>query len=90
MKPRPHPLQPRHTTLYRVIPDPLEELLRDLRQLDPLDRRGIEVERRQHDVEELVAERHEDGRLVRERVVVQADMGTVVVNQPGAFAAEEF
>ena len=73
-QPRPHPLHPRHRPLYRMIPDPLQHLLRHLRQLDPVHRRGVEVERRQHDMEELVAQGDEDGGFVGERIGVQADV----------------
>ena len=70
-----------------MVPDPLEQLRCDLRQLDPIDRRRVEVERCKHDVEQLVSERYQDGGFVGEGVGVQADVSAVVIDQAGALAA---
>lgn len=66
-----------------MVPDPLEQLLRHLRQLDPLHRGGVKVERCEHYVEELVTKSHEDGGLVGEGFGVKADVGALVINQAG-------
>jgi hypothetical protein len=70
-----------------VIRDPLEQVRRHLRQLDPFDRADVEVERREHDVKELMAEREEHAGVIRERSRVQTDVGAVVIDQPGALAS---
>jgi hypothetical protein len=40
-------------------------------------------------VEQLVTERHEDHSIVDEGVRVQADVGALVIDEPGAVAAEK-
>ena len=57
-----------------MVPDPLEQFCRHFRQFDPLDRRGVEVEGCEYDVEQLVTERHQDAGIVGEGFRVQADV----------------